>query len=131
MAHRFALIAAALAAIAVLASAMALAGFAPVRPAPTPAATTPDAVDAAVADSLAAAAAQTAPPTPAATTQVDNVYVEPAPAPKTVRIVKRAPTRPATGTAKPAPTLAPIIIHRVIPAPRSIGEAGDGQNGDD
>jgi len=51
-------------------------------------------------------------------TQVDTVYVEPAPPPKTIRVVKAAPTKP------------PIVVHKVVQAPAAEAENDGEQSGE-
>ena len=61
-------------------------------------------------------------------TKADVVYVEPAPTPRTVKVVKKAPTAAPTSQA----TAPPIVVHRVVRT--SGGEHEDGsehEGGDD
>ena len=111
MVQRLALLFGSVAAAAVLAVALAAAGFAPGSPAPataTPAA--PALVQAAFEQPPAGPQA-----TPQPTTQVDTVYVKPAPPRRTIRIVKAAPTQP------------PIVVQRVVRVATAGGE-NDGEN---
>ncbi len=72
--------------------------------------------------SLAATATQTpagAVPMAAApepTTQIDTVYIRPAPTPRTVRVVKVAPTRP------------PIVVQRVAGPARGESDSESGSD---
>jgi hypothetical protein len=104
--QKISLMLASITAAAVLAVAVAAAGFAP----------TPTAAPApAVAGSAAGPAADA---TPAATpaTQVDTVYVKPAPTPKVIRVVKTAPSRP------------PIVISRAAPVSNEGERSGAGED---
>ena len=114
MVQRLALLFGSIAAAAVLAVALAASGFAP-TPAPTTQATVAPA-----APNLMQAVVDQASPQP--TTQVDTIYVKPAAPPRTIRVVKIAPTKP------------PNIVHRVVrapaPAPAGGGESDGGSESD-
>jgi hypothetical protein len=123
MLQRIALFFAGLAAASSLAVAMTLAGLAPTPPAPPASPATPVVVDAADAP------VTTSEPTAStASTQTDIVYVKPAPTPKTVRIVRRAPV--------PTSPPRPVIVQRVVTskgggeADRGEADGGDGGESD-
>ena len=107
--QRIALLIGGLGAAAALTVALAAAGFAPSnQPAGTPATPTAASAPPGLMDAVVDQAA------PEPITQVDTVYVKPAPSPQIIRVVKPAPTRP------------PIIVHKVVPAATSGHEGGDG-----
>ncbi len=115
MVQRIALLLGSVAAAAVLTVALAAAGFAPgatIQPSDPPVATSP-------AQDLVVAADQA---TPEPTVQVDTVYVAPAATPKVIRVTK---------TAKPAATLPPIVIHKVVKVPAGGGENESESEGQD
>jgi hypothetical protein len=121
--QRLALFLGGIAAAAVIAVALAVAGYGP-SPAVEPAAT-PLAVD--QMQPVVDATAQDLPVGDQALsqpiTQVDTVYVQPAPTPATIRIVKAAPTKP------------PVIVHKVVRvaaanAPKGGAEADDQNEGE-
>ena len=115
MVARIALLAGSVAAAAVLAVALAAAGFAPgasVPPTDAPVAT-------AAEDQLVAADLATPQATPQATIQVDTVYVQPAPPPKVIRVVR---------TAKPTATRPPVVARKVVKAASGRSHENEGEN---
>ena len=107
MIQRLALLLGSIAASAVLAVSLAAAGFAPAPSAAPTTAPAPAAVQQVAVEV----------PTPEPTTQVDTVYVKPAAPPKTIRIIKTAPTK------------APVVIHKIVRS--TAGRDGENESGNE